>query len=624
MNNGTQNTKVFTRRAFFIGALQASVLTLLGGRLAWLQISQGQRYKTLSDKNRINIRMIAPSRGQVVDRFGVPLAVNNQNFRVLIVPEQVTDIKQSLLALQHLVTIKESDIQKVLKQAKKTAKFTPIEIKDNLSWDEVAQIEVNLPDLPGLSIDVGEVRSYPYGEATAHIVGYVGLPGKKELKRDRVLTLPGLKVGKTGIEKQFDKDMRGEVGTSEVEGNVVGREIRELKNNASRSGKRVILTIDGELQRFTQKILAKERSASAIVMDAHTGAVYALASHPSFDPNMFTKGLSAAAWEEVLANPGHPLTNKAVAGHYPPASTFKMVTALAGLRAGKITGNRTVHCPGHYDYGNNRFHCWDTSGHGSVGVVDALSKSCDTYFYEIATEIGIDNIAQLARELGLGQKLSFDLTEESPGLVPDKNWKMGYHGEVWRPGDTILTSIGQGSLQATPLQLAVMTARLVNGGYAVKPWMTGYVGDERTAVEDWPKLDLHKWHLTLIKRGMDKAVNHRTGTAHKSRIEKTSMAMGGKTGTAQVKKITQRQRLEGIKNADMPWRHRHHGLFVGYAPLKNPRYICSVVVEHGVGGGVSAAPLARDLLLETQRRNPAKSKIGPELVSTGTHLGRGS
>jgi penicillin-binding protein 2 len=610
MNKDPKTAHVFTRRAIFIGALQTCFLGVLGARLAWLQVSQGQRYKTLSDRNRINTRMLAPGRGQIVDRFGVPLAVNNQNFRVLVVPEQTEDLEGSLRALQKYVDLSEERIQSVLNDAKKSAKFVPLEVRQDLSWDEVATIEVNLPDLPGLEIDVGEIRSYPFGSATAHIIGYVGLATRTEVEEDRLLRLPGFRTGKTGVERSYDRDLRGTAGTAQVEVNVVGREIRELSRKPGGAGKRVTLTIDGELQRFTQERLAKERSASAVVMDVHSGAVYALASHPAFDPNVFTQGISAATWEELLADPGHPLTNKAIAGQYPPASTFKMLTALAGFRTGKISRHRRVFCPGHYEFGDTRFHCWSRGGHGSVNVEEALQKSCDVYFYETALEIGIDNIAQVAREFGLGDKLGFELLEERPGLVPDRAWKMAQMGDTWKPGETIVNSIGQGYLLATPLQLAVMTARLVNGGHAVKPWITSSVGEEERTALHWPKIDISEEHLAIIKNGMDMVVNQERGTAYGSRIHDPAMAMGGKTGTAQVRRITMEQRAQGVRNEDLPWKSRHHGLFVGYAPLQNPRYVCSVVVEHGVGGSTTAAPAARDILLEVQKRDPAVSRSG--------------
>jgi len=601
---------VFTRRAFVIGGLQGAVLGVLGTRLAWLQVAQGSRYKTLSEKNRINLKVLAPERGQIVDRYGVPLAVNAQNFRALIIPEQADNIEASLRSLQKTIDVSEDDIERVLKQSKKTARFVPIEIRDELTWEEVAKVEVNIPDLPGLNIDIGERRSYPYGEATAHLIGYVAAVDKSEVGNDPLLSLPGFKIGKTGIEKRFDLDMRGEAGRADVEVNVVGREVRELRKTESQHGKRVVLTIDGELQRFTQNRLAEQKSASAVVMDAETGAVYALASHPAFDPNIFTSGISAAQMLELDSNPAKPFVNKAVSGQYPPASTFKMITLLAGLGEGVVNSRSTVLCKGHFDYGRDRFHCWKRGGHGWVDARKALQVSCDCYFYEMATELGIDKIAEFSNLFGLGQKYGFELAEERAGLVPTKDWKYGQLGEKWQPGETIVASIGQGYVQATPLQLAVMTARLVNGGYAVEPWITG--GDlwgNKPPQGGWPKMNVNKAHMKIVKDGMDRVVNTKNGTAFGSRIAESEYVYGGKTGTGQVQRITMQQRLSGVKNEELQWKSRHHALFVGYAPMKNPKYICSVVVEHGIGGSRTAAPIARDLLLEVQKRDPAKTPL---------------
>ena len=332
------NSKIFTRRAIVLGGFQMALLGLLGTRLGFLQIVQGERYKTLSDQNRINIKILGPTRGQIVDRFGVPLALNNQNFRVMIIPEQAENLEASMRDLQKYLEVNESAIQKVLKQAKKMPSFAPQEIKDNLTWDEVATVEVNLPDLPGLSIDVGEVRSYPFGEATAHLIGYVGAVSEAEMTSDPLLSLPGFKIGKSGIEKKRDLGMRGKPGTAEVEVNVLGREVREMKRVPAEMGKRVTLTIDAELQRYAQQVLSAEQSASAVVMDAHTGAVYALASHPGFDANIFTRGIPEPVWMELSENPANPLTNKAVSGQYPPGSTYKIATALAGLATRAATG----------------------------------------------------------------------------------------------------------------------------------------------------------------------------------------------------------------------------------------------------------------------------------------------
>ena len=604
MKKNPDQVKVFSRRAFVIGGVQGALLGVLGGRLAWLQVAQGSRYKTLSDKNRINMKLLAPERGEIVDRFGVPLAVNAQNFRALVVTEQTQDLEATLRALQKIVNVPEDDIQKVLKDAKRTSKFVPIEITDDLTWQEVAKIEVNLPDLPGLSTDVGQRRTYPLGEATAHLVGYVGAVSKDDVEasKDPLLSLPGFKIGKTGIEKKFDSQMRGQAGSAEVEVNVVGREVQELKKTNSNTGKRITLTIDGELQRFAQERLSEQQSASAVIMDAQNGAVYALASYPAFDPNIFSTGISVPLWEELRTSPTHPMTNKAVSGQYPPASTFKMVSLLAGLESGVLNSRKTVHCKGVYHYGRDRFHCWKRGGHGWVDGRKALQVSCDTYFYEMATEVGIDKIAEVARRMGLGHKLDFELNEERPGLVPDKGWKLGKLGQKWQPGETIVASIGQGYLQATPLQLAVMTARFVNGGYAVKPWITAEgLSNNQPGPDGWPKMDIKPDHLAMIKEGMDRVVMSPKGTAYGSRALEEEYAFSGKTGTAQVQKITMAQRLAGIKNEELAWRSRHHALFVGYAPLVNPRYVCSVVVEHGIGGSRTAAPLARDLLVETQK-----------------------
>ncbi|MCF8495640.1 MAG: penicillin-binding protein 2 [Alphaproteobacteria bacterium] len=608
MNKKTKTSRTFTRRAFVIGGLQGAFLSVLGARLAWLQLAQGQRYQTLSDQNRINLKILPPSRGEIVDRFGVPLAINSRNFRLLIIPEQTENLPRLLEDLRRLVEIDDRAVESALKQAKKAAKFMPIEIRDNLSWEDVARVEVNLPDLPGVSIDIGETRNYPFREGTAHLIGYVGLPAKTETGADPLLSLPGFKIGKTGIEKAMEEILRGHSGTSEVEVNVIGREIRELQRNDPSAGGRVELTIDAELQRFAQQRIAEERSASAVIMDIHTGALYSMVSHPSFDPHIFSQGLSAEMWEELLADPGYPLTNKALSGQYPPASTFKMVTSLAGLESGAIDIHRRVYCPGHYKYGKDKFHCWKKGGHGSVNVVEALEGSCDVYFYDLAKEIGIEKIAQTARKLGLGQKYGFILSEEREGLIPDQNWKTGYYGQSWTPGETIVAGIGQGYLQATPMQLAVMVSRLVNGGRAVKPWIIKAAGKNENPVPVWPKFEIDKAYADIIGEGMQRVVNDERGTAYASRIKESSMAMGGKTGTAQVQRITKAQRSAGIKNEELPWAQRHHALFVGYAPLDRPRYACCVVVEHGIGGSSSAAPLARDLLLETQRRDPARLK----------------
>lgn len=610
----------FSRRAFVIGAMQGALLCVMGGRLAWLQVAEGGKYKTLAENNRINVRLVVPPRGEIIDRFGVPLALNNQNYRVMIVREQAGDIEEALEKLSDVITLDRRALDRVIKQSKQSAAFVPLEVKDKLEWEEVAAIEVNLTDLPGISTEVGEIRTYPFAEATAHLIGYVGAANKADVAGDDdpLLRQPGFKVGKAGLEKTYETHLRGKAGRAEVEVNVVGREIRKLSVNQSTPGNRLALSIDAELQRAAQALLSEVVSASAVIMDAKTGALYAMASYPAFNPNFFTDGISHERWEELLADIANPMTNKAIAGQYPPGSTFKMITALAGLEAGIIDRHWSVYCPGHYDYGNGRYHCWKRGGHGTVNLTKALMESCDTYFYKMSTDVGIDKISEMGRRFGLGERTGIELSEERPGLMPTTSWKKASRGESWYPGETVVASIGQGYMLTTPLQLAVMTARLVNGGRAVKPWLVGVDGGKVLHDGNWPDIGIKPAYLDLVKEGMDAVVINQRGTAHRSHIAEPGMAMGGKTGTAQVKRITKQERAMGIKNETLEWRFRHHALFVGYAPAHDPRYVCSVVVEHGGGGSSAAAPIARDLLRLTQQRNPAATPIAaPDMKGEG-------
>lgn len=605
MERDQEKIESFTRRAFVVGGLQALALSALGGRLAWLQVVEGEKYKTLAENNRINVKILPPSRGQIVDRFGVPLATNLQNFQVLVTPEQVDDLEKSLRDLQTYIAIDEASIKKALRQAKRNPQYVPVEVRNKLNWDEVSQVELNLVDLPGISIQAGDLRSYPYKEATGHLIGYVGRVSEQDMNGDPLLSLPGFQVGKSGIEKQYEAQLQGKPGKAEVEVNVHGRAVRELNRTASIQGGRLILSIDAEFQRFVQQRLSTERSAAAIVMDAVTGAVYALANYPSFDPNVFAGGISSMDWEQLRDDPAQPLNNKVVGGLYPPGSTFKMCTALAGLEAGVIDENTTVSCPGHYDFGGNRFHCWKQGGHGTVDLTRALAESCDTYFYKMSTSVGIDKIADMARRLGIGSALDFDLPETKAGMVPDTAWKRKQADKVWHPGETINASIGQGYMLASPLQLATMVSRIVNGGKGVKPWLAGYSGDQRLYQVSADDLKIAPHHLELVRRGMEGVLSP-GGTAFAARIKEEGFEMGGKTGTSQVKRITKAERAQGVRRQeDLPWHLRHHGLFVGYAPVHNPRYVCAVIVEHGGSGSGTAAPIAHDIMLEVQKRNPA-------------------
>lgn len=613
MNRDMERYKEFSRRALLVGAGQAALFAVLAGRLGWLQVVEQEKFQMLSDRNRISLRLIPAGRGEIMDRFGVPLAINTQNFRAFIIPEQTDSVEETLNKLSRLIPVTEEDKQEVLVQMSRHRRFTPLLVKENLTWDDMAQVELNLPDLPGVSIDEGEIRSYPFGAATSHIIGYVGRVSKAELTDDPIMTLPGFRIGKNGVEKSFDETLRGNAGQVQAEVNVVGREIRELKRTDAKSGHRLTLTLDADLQMQCQEMLARHRSASAVVMDAHNGEVYALCSHPGFDPNLFSRGIPADIWEELLADDTSPLTNKAVSGQYPPGSTFKMVTALAALEAG-ISPNMRVFCPGFTMLGTHKFHCWKKGGHGQMDAVQAMAQSCDCYYYEVGRRVGVDGIAKMARRLGFGERLGFDIPNEGPGLIPDRAWKLRRFREAWQQGETLNTAIGQGHVLATPLQLATMTARLVNGGRAVKPLLVRNIEEEGSQLKNWPSLGLDPNHLAIVIRGMNAVVNEPRGTALGARIQEAGYSMGGKTGTAQVRAITAAQRAAGVKNEDLPWRQRHHALFVGYGPIVNPRYVVSVVVEHGVGGSKAAAPLARDILLATQKRDPQKIHTVDEAI----------
>ncbi|WP_353858998.1 penicillin-binding protein 2 [Azospirillum formosense] len=610
MDRDTDRYRLLTRRAAVLGGLKLAGLSALVGRLYYLQVVESARYTMLAEENRISLRLVAPSRGTIVDRFGVPLAVNQQNYRVVVVSERTRNIQDTLDKISKIVPLTDGDRRRVMRELHRKRRFVPVTVRENLTWEQVATIEMNTPDLPGVAIEVGEIRHYPEAEATAHILGYVGAVSEAELNGDPVLSLPGFRIGKAGMEKYHEKALRGTAGTSQLEVNAVGRVIRELSRDEGQPGREVQLTIDIGLQKFVQQRLAKEISASCVVMDVHTGGIYALCSHPSYDPNQFTMGISAELWEELLSNQATPLNNKAVAGQYPPGSTFKPVVALAALESGLIARNHSVFCPGHMDLGDHRFHCWKRGGHGTVDVVGALRHSCDVWFYDVSRRIGIDRIAEMANRFDMGQLTGLDLPHERPGLIPSIDWKKGALGKPWAQGETLIAAIGQGYVLATPMQLVAMTARLANGGFAVKPHLTKQIKALSAEQTTWPPIGVKKENLDLVLRGLYEVTNAPNGSAYKSRITEPGYEMAGKTGSAQVRRITMAERSTGVKkNEDLPWRERDHALFISYAPVSSPRYACAVFVEHGGGGSTAAAPIARDILLECQKRDPGRSAV---------------
>ena len=611
----TDRHKLFTRRALMLAGGKLALFATLAGRMYYLQVVEADQYRMLAEENRINLRLLAPPRGRVFDRFGVELAANRRNYQVVLVPEQTPNVEQTLDLLAELVPIDERDRARVLREVMRKRGFVPITVADNLSWHEFARVNVNIPDLPGVQLDVGETRDYPYGRLMAHVVGYVAPVSEKDLvteEADPLLELPRFRIGKSGIERVYDRALRGSAGASRVEVNAYGRVIRELSRRDGQPGDDVVLTIDTALQKVAMERMAAD-SAAAVVLDVHGGDVLALASTPSFDPNAFNVGLSGEQWHALINNERRPLNNKAVAGQYPPGSTFKVVVALAALEAGVVTPEHTVYCPGYVQLGKYRFHCWKRGGHGWQAMLKGIYRSCDVYFYDIAKRLGVDRIAEMAGRFGLGETLKLELPGERPGLVPSREWKLAVLGTKWQQGETLITGIGQGFLLATPLQLAVMTARIANGGYAVMPRLVRRGApapgedDKDAAAADTsaPSLGLRPSSLALVKQGMNLVTNHRRGTAYAARIKHEGWEMAGKTGTAQVRRISKQERQSGVrKNEQKPWKERDHALFVAYAPVDKPRYAIAVVVEHGGGGSKVAAPIARDILTETQRLDP--------------------
>jgi penicillin-binding protein 2 len=599
-------SRLLTRRAIVLGGLQLGLAGTLATRMYYLQVVDSDRYRVLAEDNRISLRLIPPARGLLLDHTGVPMAANEQNFQLLMISEQVPDVDKSLDLVGTLIGLSESDRKRIVKDIERKHAFVPIIIRENLTWDEVSAIELATPDLPGLSVEVGHLRTYPLSDAASHLIGYVGAPAEADMDGNPLLSLPGFKVGKAGIEKFHEDVLLGTPGESQMEVNAYGRMIRELSREAGVPGHDVHLTIDAGLQQYAHERLGQESSAAAVVMDVHTGAIYALASFPGFDPNLFSKGIPADVWEELLADPKVPLTNKASAGQYPPGSTFKMVTAMAGLESGAIDINHEVTCTGSMILGDHEFHCYKPGGHGTVGLTDALAKSCDVFFYDVGHRTGVDTIAAMAHKLGLGGKLGLDLPGERPGLIPTRAWKLANEGEAWQQGETLVNAIGQGYVKTTPLQLAVMTARLASG-LAVEPHLTKQVDGQPPERTEWPAIRFNPRNIEAVLGGMAAVVEYGTG-AH-CQIPDPAMHMAGKSGSAQVRRMTTYEREHHVHSDALPWKERDHALFVAYAPVEAPRYACAVIVEHGNHGADAAGPVVRDLLWEAQKRDLARMSV---------------
>jgi penicillin-binding protein 2 len=590
----------FTRRALFMGGCMTAMVAVLGARMRYLGVEQADQFRLLAEENRINIRLIPPERGLIQDRNGKLIAGNEQNYRVVITREDAGDVELVLNRLSHLIPLTAEDMADVLKETKRNSPFVPIPVAERLNWEDFSEIAVNAPALPGVSPEVGLSRVYPRDQDFAHVVGYVGPVSERDLagieNPDPVLTIPKFQIGKIGVEKFLEDVLRGHAGTKRIEVNAVGRVMRELDREEGQPGADVRLTLDADIQNFLQARLGGE-SAACVLMDVQNGDILAIVSAPSFDPNLFVRGISQTDYSTLMNHDHRPLADKTVQGAYPPGSTFKMVTALAALEAGVITPESTVYCPGYLEFGSRRFHCWKHGGHGRVDLEHSLMESCDVFYYEVAQKVGIDAIAEMGRRLGMGFRHDLPMSAIAEGNMPTKEWKQERHKAEWRIGDTINASIGQGYVLASPLQLAVMTARVATGTQVV-PRLVKSVNGVETEIRPPDSIGLEPGRLRAVQRGMYAVVNGKQGTGRGSRIVAEGMLMCGKSGTAQVRNISAAERASGVvSNDQLPWRRRDHALFVGYAPFDNPRYAAAVVVEHGGGGSAVAGPIVRDALL---------------------------
>ncbi|WP_212525314.1 penicillin-binding protein 2 [Actibacterium sp. MT2.3-13A] len=595
-----ESARGITRRGLVLGGMQLAFMGGLAARMRYMQVEQADQFRLLAEENRINIRLLPPARGMIFDRNGHLVAGNEQNYRIVMVREDAGDVEEVLARVARIIRLTPEEIDRALKEIMRRSPFVPVTVADRLSWEDVAQIAVNAPALPGVAPEVGLSRIYPLAEDFAHVVGYVGPVSDYDLSRiedpDPVLQIPRFQIGKTGVEAKEELRLRGKAGTKRIEVNAVGRVIRELDREPGQPGADLQLTVDHGLQNFIEARLSGE-SAAAVVIDLAEGDLLSLASAPSFDPNKFVRGISVADYKALTENPYRPLANKTVQGTYPPGSTFKMVTALAALEDGQITPEETVYCPGYLEVGGRRFHCWKHGGHGHVSLEESLQQSCDVYYYEISRRVGIEKIAEMARRLGLGDRFELPLSAVAGGLTPTKEWKRENRGAEWVVGDTLNAAIGQGFVLASPLQLAVMTARLATGR-SVTPRLIKSVDGVEQPSGLGAELGLSPALLAKVQRGMFSVSNSRRGTAYGSRIADDALLMAGKTGTSQVRNITAAERARGVsRNEDLPWERRDHALFVAFAPFDAPRVAVSVVVEHGGGGSSAAAPIARDIVL---------------------------
>ena len=609
LNSGWSDPPGFKRRFLLLSLAAIAIFALLALRLWYLQVISYHTYKELSERNRVRYVPIAAPRGPIYDRDGVLLLDNRPSFEVSVLRQEVEDKSQLLARLSPYLGVDKDELARRWQRERDLPRYLPIPLAEDVSRDVFERVQENAIDLPGVITQVRPMRDYPYGDLAAHLLGYLGEVTEQDLQSgDYEGTRPGDYVGQSGLEKNLDNDLRGVPGEKLIEVDVKGKELRTLRTREPIPGDKVYLTLKASLQEAADKAFG-DQAGAAVVLDVHTGEVLAMVSKPSFSPAVFARGISGKEWIKLLQNPRHPLQNKAITGQYPPGSTFKIVTALAALKAGTITPSTTVDCTGSLEVGNREFRCWKKEGHGVTDLVKAIRESCDVYFYKAALDVGIDRIAAMAHALGLGQTLGFRLANEKPGLIPDREWKRKQFGTRWYDGETVIAAIGQGYVLVTPLQLAVMTAAVANGGTVLRPRLVQKVvamdGQVvlQTSTDVIDKVSVPPADLKAVQKGMIEVVNAPHGTGHSSRLAQVLVA--GKTGTAQVVKLKE----EHSRGGDIPYRFRDHALFVAYAPANKPQIALAVVVEHGTHGGSAAGPIARAILKSYFGLNSTDPKV---------------
>jgi len=628
-NFGVKKIQTINRRMFIIGAAKIIVFTGIIARLFSLQITENKKYLTLSDKNRLREWRLPPVRGEFLDYFGNVIAGNLKVYQLHVIPEEVEDFKYLMVRLKKILTISDSELKKIIKQKNNQKSWETLIISNNLTWEQFTKVNYFLHDLIGAKPVLSVSRNYPFSENYTHVLGYVSAASKKDILNNEVIKnkhVPGLKVGKTGLEKTFENELIGTNGIQRYEVNAYGKRISQLDHTDGLSGKTIKLTIDTEIQKLCNEIL-KNKAGSISVMDIYTGEIVAMQSSPSFDPNLFLFGINHDDWQLIRNNPLKPLTNKTLSGLYSPGSTFKPMVALSALENGIIDENFKVNCTGKIEMYGQTYHCWKKKGHGVVNLKSAMKQSCDTYFYEIARKLGVDRLKETSVKFGLGEKvLNETFNNEKKGLIPDTKWKKNNLGRGWVIGETLITGIGQGYTQTTPLQLCQMTAQLANGGFKIYPKIV--VEEKSKTAEDimvimnenrkqlnikdsglqeatkllglknkieHVPLFKNSKNIKLIREAMFASTNEVRGTSYSSRIEDPKYQFAGKTGTSQVKRITKLDRELDLKTSEIPYDERDHALYIAFGPYKNPRYAISIVIEHGGSGSSAAAPIAKKL-----------------------------